>query len=47
MHSEQYIAEREKLRADLLESSGRISLLIREADERSNTIERTRDKELM
>ena len=44
---EQASAEITKLKSDLVEANGRISLLVKEGDERHTTLEKSRDRELM
>lgn len=44
--SEHLAAERDKLRSDLNEASSRISLLVKEGDERNAALEKAKEKEV-
>ena len=44
---EQATAEINKLKSDLAEANGRISLLVKEGDERHTTLEKSRDRDLL
>ena len=44
--SEQKLAERQKLKIDLSDAHARISLLVKESDERQGALERLNDQQL-
>ena len=44
---EQATAEINKLKSDLAEANSRISLLVKEGDERHTTLEKSRDRDLL
>ena len=41
------VAERDKLKADLNEANSRISLLVKEGDERTAAMEKAREKDML
>ena len=46
MCNDQITAERNKIRGDLNEANNRILILIKEGDERYNSMERSKDREI-